>query len=423
MESIRTMQGDLQKASQSPKDVASAFNKNMQGAASQPGSSVGSSKKPLPSLNISRGSSVKNTLPKENADMVSQSKDLKPAPANLPITQELEDEIKNLGKDKNEKNNTGSSSESLIGFSGTISGDMKKDEKPKNHDNSQENYYVPPSSVPARPPLPKIEPLSGLSKTLDSYKEKPKEKKPEFTESDGRNQFILKWGLVSIAILMLIGGGVYGYYKFFNVKPPIVIDEPPVDGGDNWDINSINVHESLVATTSTIKLAFRPGSDLVGVLKSKTSSLNLEKNLFNRILVAEEGASSFLGLDSLITELNLTVPQKTSDSLSGKYMFFVYNQEEGLRYGLVMETIRGVSSEMKEWEPNMLRDFSSLLVDGTLEGAEKYKFESTVYKKTDVRYVNLPNNSATIDYATKNDLLLITTSKNSMFGLIDLIGT
>ena len=46
-------------------------------------------------------------------------------------------------------------------------------------------------------------------------------------------------------------------------------------------------------------------------------------------------------------------------------------------------------------------------------------FKDNRYNNVDIRYINFPGPDVTIDYAISNDLFILSTSKESMYNIID----
>jgi len=112
------------------------------------------------------------------------------------------------------------------------------------------------------------------------------------------------------------------------------------------------------------------------------------------------------------------------DDLGGSnYTFFSYNQTEGKRLGLVIKIAEGIdlSADLKEWEvsiPERVNEFSVYLGDEILLATTE-EFQDNIYNNIPIRYFNLPDPDLSVDYAIIGDKLIITTSKDSMYAVID----
>jgi len=74
---------------------------------------------------------------------------------------------------------------------------------------------------------------------------------------------------------------------------------------------------------------------------------------------------------------------------------------------------------MTDWEPTMLDDLTPMILATPGQPATT-EFQQTEHNGGIFRYLNLPTSTATVEYAVLNDLIIIATSKNSIFYVYDL---
>jgi len=69
----------------------------------------------------------------------------------------------------------------------------------------------------------------------------------------------------------------------------------------------------------------------------------------------------------------------------------------------------------------MIEDFKDLHTLWERGAPKKYKFLDNYHKGVHIRYINFPQPDLSIDWAIKDDILLITTSRESMWRSIDVL--
>ena len=67
----------------------------------------------------------------------------------------------------------------------------------------------------------------------------------------------------------------------------------------------------------------------------------------------------------------------------------------------------------------MAEDLRPIFLDHQLEEPATEEFQDNTYKNVNIRYLNFSDPSLTLDYAIVGDYLVITTSRESMYGVID----
>lgn len=153
------------------------------------------------------------------------------------------------------------------------------------------------------------------------------------------------------------------------------------------------------------------------------------------------GISEFTTLDDITNGLGLRIPQNVRLNLSDNFDLFVFGANSfdkkeclrlkntapscyGPRLGLAIKISNPtkISAVLKSWEKTMLTDLKPLIL-AKIGTATSASFLTGIYQEQTIRYKNLPLNTITVEYAVVNDILIITTSKNSMLKSIDSINT
>ena len=158
-----------------------------------------------------------------------------------------------------------------------------------------------------------------------------------------------------------------------------------------------------------------------------------EENILNNILVKTSSSTEkiyiSLGDFNFISGINLPeniIQSAAVDEVGGaNYTFFLYNQAEGKRLGFVLKIAEGVDLgwELKEWEANALEDINALFVnlDAQAPLATVEEFQDNIYNGIAIRYLNFPNPDLSVDYAVVGDKLIVATSRESMYAVIDVL--
>lgn len=377
MDQIRTMRDDLKKASQSPRDVAAAFSNNVfggggtQNSPTKPQNTVLNSSAPIPPKPQPSQSTKPISPPKTTTTILQTSA----PPSNLPLT--------DSGIQENKS--TDSVPKPILSTNAKPDLNMEKENIFKLSESSSPKSLVmsSPLSVQAVLQPKQIGFLSSL---------------------------VFRYIIIGIIILLVMGGGLYSYFVFFN--------SPSGNLSVNTNTNSENntiVPESLVPVDSTIDISVSAEQDMATAAKQSLLSLELENGNYARIFTYQEG--TLLSFDSFLSALKLTISDNVKSMLTNDYTFFVYKQEGGLRYGLAVGTNGDVTAAVKKWEERIFQDLESLYIDSNPQTVGNKFSENNSYS-TKLYYLNLPDSQTTLDYAIMNNLLIITTSKDSMIDLI-----
>ena len=125
-----------------------------------------------------------------------------------------------------------------------------------------------------------------------------------------------------------------------------------------------------------------------------------------------------------ITEpLEINVPSRVSIALEKDYTFFIYSQEEGDRAGFLVKVkdSRILKTALRDWEKTMREDLKAIFLGQELTQPSTTEFQDNFYKGLNIRYLNFLNSSLTIDYTIIKDYLIVTTSQESIYRVIDRI--
>lgn len=131
--------------------------------------------------------------------------------------------------------------------------------------------------------------------------------------------------------------------------------------------------------------------------------------------------TGFLKADEFktIESLDINIPTDISRALGKKYTFFVYKQENKAGFMAEITERQIFESGLRDWEITMPEDLRPIFLGQEPGEPVAGEFQSGTYKGVDIRYLNFTNSSLAIDYALVGDYFVITTSKESMYAVID----
>ena len=121
---------------------------------------------------------------------------------------------------------------------------------------------------------------------------------------------------------------------------------------------------------------------------------------------------------------NLNLSSELLANLEESFSFFIHNEQGKTRTGIAIELKNkdNVLAEMLKQEPTLTENLSFLFLSKPVIN-EKIVFKSGEYNGVKVRFFNLAANddSTSIDYGVYDNKLIIATSKNTMWSIIDKI--
>lgn len=208
---------------------------------------------------------------------------------------------------------------------------------------------------------------------------------------------------IVIAIILLIAGGVYYWWEYLRVP-----DQPEPE-----------VLISFFETERTETIVMKKGDSLFEELKAKAIKFQ-ERDTFQRILVKMIGAEYYFSFEEVSQFLGINIPNNIN--LLEEHTLFFYSQEEGNRLGIVAK-VAGADENFKinlrYWEKTMKEDLEPIFLGQKLNEPVTEGFQDNTYKNIVISYLNFSDPSLTIDYAVVGNYLIITSSKESMYRVID----
>ena len=191
--------------------------------------------------------------------------------------------------------------------------------------------------------------------------------------------------------------------------------------------------QSLIFSWSTKTIEINKGEEESFWDKLKLSLGEDEnENVLERVLIkiVDGFAKEYVNWNKFVSLTAINIPSvlalliEQSEVNGENYTFFVYKQSKGERLGLVIKLKDNVEAAetMKGWEKDIKDDLSSLFLGLDIPDLA-VEFNDNVYQGKNIRYVNFPDPDLSIDYAIVDDKLLIATSRESMYAVIDALSS
>ncbi|MDP3057574.1 MAG: hypothetical protein Q8N37_03595 [bacterium] len=251
---------------------------------------------------------------------------------------------------------------------------------------------------------------SDLSK-LSSFESKKTIE--EIIKEDNPIFFLGKFVKLFFVFLVIVGVAAGAYYLYIS-KRPIVNPVPVVAPG-----------ETFIAGAIEATISADLNADLNNEIRIYFSSVR-PSGIFRLILKDNNGQNS-QGLENFSKSLNITLPDSIASVLEKDYNLIAFNYPEKnyLRLGLVLKVKNpsDVSVSAKNWETDMYKDIKPLFLNTPGVYKEGDQFRSNKYNNFDIRYLPLENENSALNYAfdSEKKFLLLATSKDDIFNLIDKI--
>ena len=208
---------------------------------------------------------------------------------------------------------------------------------------------------------------------------------------------------IVIAIVLLIAGGVYYWWDYLQAP-----DQPKPE-----------VFISFFETERTETIIMKKGDSLLEELKGKAIKFQ-ERDTFQRILVKIIDAEYYFSFEEVFQFLGINIPNNIN--LLEEHTLFFYSQEEGNRLGIVAKVAgadENFKTNLRFWEKTMKKDLEPIFLGQKLGEPAAEGFQENTYKNVVISYLNFSDPSLTIDYAVVGNYLIITSSRESMYRVID----
>lgn len=279
-------------------------------------------------------------------------------------------------------------------------------------------------SKPPAPPLPPSPPSYPLTPPSPPSAKKPLlpllEKKPK------RTHLWLFLGLGATAVILI---ATLGFLLYNGEK-----EEPPVIPPQEVTPTPTLIPEIKTQTISLIeKSATEIKEKLLETVQSTTTNITINRIFFK---VFENETEKALSLSELTNILNLNIPDELKKPSEQTYNLILCStpaneetatsstqaKERENRLAIILETTEPdkANDALRAWENTIAEDLEGLML-ATPEAPATTDFQENLYKGAYIRYKNLPTPSLTIDYTVYKNLIIITTSRQSIYAAYDLL--
>lgn len=267
---------------------------------------------------------------------------------------------------------------------------------------------------PPAPPL-KTPKLPEAPKPPEALKPSKATKLPKVTKPSKKRKRKILVPLITIVIILLVVGGVIYWWNYLRVPKE---EEPKIEKQE------LEIPVSLIEVDVSGTVEIKEGEDeaLFGKLKERAAQ-EQEQGTFQRILIKNIGLEKdhFLSFQEIAEILYINIPLNILNSLTEEHTLFLYSQKEGNRSGVIIKVrdTQNLADYLKFWEETMETDLALFFLDKKINESIDEEFKDNIYKDIDIRYLNFPDPSLTIDYVVVENYLIITTSREGMYGVID----
>jgi hypothetical protein len=214
--------------------------------------------------------------------------------------------------------------------------------------------------------------------------------------------------------VILIGAG--GLFYWLGKKTPPSSPTPP-----SPPIITPQPSTPIISINETKIISLTSDKSLFELLKEE-AKLEQSIGTFKRIAVLKN-EREFLSAVELLQNLEISIPPYALNDFKNNYTLVLFNQSTGKRVGIIIElqNPENLKEQLKTWEPTLLDDFKNFYPSQVPGPRASQTFLNDAHQSVAIRYVNLPRSDLTLNYTILNNLLVIGTSKELMYTVIDKI--
>ena len=235
--------------------------------------------------------------------------------------------------------------------------------------------------------------------------------------------------IIALVVIMLIGiASVFSWFLVFKKSPK----NPPLHPSPKVaKVEGIKEFSSIKDEIVINLEKDESGIGLISKINARAARLKREKRLANisRIIVKKEGVP--ISLRELLDELKIKIPSDTLDFFdNNRYNLILFEEATGAkRLGLAMVTSNPSTTRLKfqSWENENIasrkiyRAFEPLFMGSRISSVSQERFKTGKYMGVKMRYLQIPDKNTSLDYLVYGDILVITTSKDSIFQVIEIL--
>jgi len=222
--------------------------------------------------------------------------------------------------------------------------------------------------------------------------------------------------ILSLVLMVLIVAGL-GIGALFLVK----LLNKEVEPTPPPPITTPKLSPSIIPVDETKIISLVPDMSLFEILREETKLIQ-PTGTFKRVGVLKN-EKEFLSSIELLQNLEVAILPYAASYFSGNYNLLLYAQSNGKRLGLITEiqSPEALKGQLSTWEATMLDDFKNFYPAQVPGARASQVFLDDTYLNVAIRYVNLPRPDLTLNYTILNNLLIIGTSKETIYTIIEKI--
>jgi len=272
----------------------------------------------------------------------------------------------------------------------------------------------PKPSAPVKPPLPILPPPAQKIEAAPIYRGEPSPRgEASHPEASGREKRGKSKFFIILIIIIIIAIAIAAFFYWQGTKPEPAPNQSPQN-------EEPQTPQSLIPVEKTKIISIKNNIPLPTYLINQTK-LEQAAGTFKSIIPQKEDKK--LSLNELTGELGIVIYPYVLSELKDNYSLFLYGQDNKKRLGLIIEINNPdtIKEQLRFWEITMVDDMKNLFLEDKPGNPITKTFQDNIYNGISIRYINFPNPDLTIDYAIKNNLLILCTSKELMYKIIDRI--
>ena len=235
--------------------------------------------------------------------------------------------------------------------------------------------------------------------------------------------------IIALTVIMLIGiASVFAWFLVFKKSSENPSPHPSPKTAKVKEIEEFSsIRDEIVINLEEDERSV----GLIAKINARAARLKREGRLANisRVIVKKEGAP--ISLRELLEELKIKIPSDTLDFFDdNRYNLILFEEVTGVkRLGLAMVTSNPSTTRLKfqSWENENIasrkiyRAFEPLFMGSRISSASQKRFRTGEYMGVKMRYLQIPDKNTSLDYLVYGDILVITTSKDSIFQVIEIL--
>ena len=286
--------------------------------------------------------------------------------------------------------------------------------------------------------------LKGLKNSSDikekqkilSREEEYKKLKKNIISRHNIKLFLLPWKKIILVALVIILITASSFYYLMSAVTPDPSPKFPVVTASEEELSEFAcIEKKITITEDNLK-----GFDSLEKDAKDIFSKDFNLKIIKLVIVSTEDKESrkMLSLKDSLDVMNIidtknninNLPEKFLEMTTDNYNLFIFKTNENkIRYGIAigLKDSYFMSKIMKEWEEDRSKNKKMIAVLKPLFGSDRnYEdvhriFDSVNYGSVKINYVHLVDEDTALNYFVHDNLLVITTSKDSVLTVIDLL--